>query len=261
MTLTEALQYLETTSRVSCPQITCEQAREIAEVLRGHQSIIDLVVMLEDGVKHGAGCCDEIGRGRRLTQIREHIEHVLSGRQAEQVKNQLDDAWRERDESRLLADREFTLRQRAEKERDKALVERDEARAKLREVERERWAEIDCGQPDICAKAPGCQKHWALRASELAKERDEARAKLREMEGERNAWFSVYEEAADDRERYAQAACGFAWDAGREMAALMAEVTKAERDALRAEMEALRLMPVEAAPDFDADDYAKPGKR
>lgn len=143
MSLTEALLYLETTSRVSCPQITCDQAREIAEVLRGHQSIIDLVVMLEDGVKHGAGCCDEIGRGRRLTQIREHIEHVLSGRQAEQVKNQLDDAW----------------------------SERDEARAKLREVERERRAEIDCGQSDLCAKPPGCQKHWAFKASELVRER------------------------------------------------------------------------------------------
>ncbi len=177
MSLTEALQYLETTSRVSCPQITCDQAREIAELM----------------------AC--IRRDRD---------------------------WWENDAN---------------------------------EAELERWAEIDCGQPDICAKAPGCQKHWALRASELAKERDEARAKLREMEGERNAWFSVYEEAADDRERYAQTACGFAWDAGREMAALMAEVTKAERDALRAEMEALRLMPVEAAPDFDADDYAKPVKR
>ena len=177
MKLERALQYLETTSRVSCPQITCDQAREIAELM----------------------AC--IRRDRD---------------------------WWENDAN---------------------------------EAELERWAEIDCGQPDICAKAPGCQKHWALRASELAKERDEARAKLREMEGERNAWFSVYEEAADDRERYAQTACGFAWDAGREMAALMAEVTKAERDALRAEMEALRLMPVEAAPDFDADDYAKPGKR
>ncbi len=185
MTLDQALLYLETTARVSCPQITCDQAREIAELMRD-----------------------------------------LSWKTYAQV-----------------------------------LRERDEAQAKLREVERERRAEIDCGQSDLCAKPPGCQRHWAERASELAKERDEARAKLREMEGERNAWFSVYEEAADDRERYAQTACGFAWDAGREMAALMAEVTKAERDALRAEMEALRLMPVEAAPDFDADDYAKPVKR
>ena len=181
MKLEQALQYLETTARVSCPQITCDQAREIAELM----------------------AC--IRRDRD---------------------------WWENDAN---------------------------------EAELERWAEIDCGQPDICAKAPGCQKHWALRASELAKERDEARAKLREVEGERNAWFSVYEEAADDRERYAQAACGFAWDAGREMARLDdkahefdAELYKArEYINQQARIRAIEIM----SEDFDASDYAKPGKR
>ena len=121
MTISEALQYLETTARVSCPQITCDQAREIAELMRD-----------------------------------------LSWKTYAQV-----------------------------------LHERDDALAKLREVEMDRRAEIDCGQPDVCAKPPGCQKHWAFKASALVRELNEA----------------------------------------------------------------LRPMPVEAAPDFDADDYAKPGKR
>lgn len=133
MTLTEALQYLETTSRVSCPQITCDQAREIAELMR------DLA-----------------------DQHQVDIAEMVSWKIHAQV-----------------------------------LHERDDARAKLREVERDRRAEIDCGQPDVCAKPPGCQKHWAFKASALVRELDEA----------------------------------------------------------------LRPMPVEAAPDFDADDYAKPGKR
>lgn len=98
MSLTEALQYLETTARVSCPQITCDQAREIAGLMRD----------LAD-------------------------------------QHQVDIA--------------------------EVLHERDEARAKLREVERDRRAEIDCGQPDVCAKPPGCQKHWAFKASELVRER------------------------------------------------------------------------------------------
>lgn len=34
MTLEQALQYLEITSRVSCPQITCDQALEIAALIR-----------------------------------------------------------------------------------------------------------------------------------------------------------------------------------------------------------------------------------
>ena len=41
MTLTDALQYLETTSRVSCPQITCDHAREIAELMREQQRHVD----------------------------------------------------------------------------------------------------------------------------------------------------------------------------------------------------------------------------
>ena len=37
MTLDQALAYLETTARVSCPQITCEQAAEIAELIRSER--------------------------------------------------------------------------------------------------------------------------------------------------------------------------------------------------------------------------------
>jgi len=48
MTLTEALLYLETTARVSCPQITCEQAGEIAGLLRdlSDQHQVDIAEMV-----------------------------------------------------------------------------------------------------------------------------------------------------------------------------------------------------------------------
>lgn len=36
MNIQDALQYLDTTSRVSCPTITCEQAAELAALLRGY---------------------------------------------------------------------------------------------------------------------------------------------------------------------------------------------------------------------------------
>jgi len=37
MTLEEALLYLDTTARVQCPQITCQQAEELARLLRDLQ--------------------------------------------------------------------------------------------------------------------------------------------------------------------------------------------------------------------------------
>ena len=48
MTLDQALAYLETTARVSCPQITCEQAGEIAELMRGlsDQHQVDIAEMV-----------------------------------------------------------------------------------------------------------------------------------------------------------------------------------------------------------------------
>lgn len=48
MTLDDALQYLETTARVSCPQITCEQAGEIAGLLRdlSDQHQVDIAEMV-----------------------------------------------------------------------------------------------------------------------------------------------------------------------------------------------------------------------
>ena len=36
-------------------------------------------------------------------------------------------------------------------------------------------AEIDCGQDGVCAKPPGCTRHWEERNRELVAERDEAR--------------------------------------------------------------------------------------
>lgn len=94
-----------------------------------------------------------------------------------------------------------------------------------------RIAEIDCGQEGICARPPSCQKHWAFRASELARERDEAR---RELAAERERLSSVrqllkvaekmYDECAnmltterEAHEKTKQSACGFAWDVGAEM--------------------------------------------
>ncbi len=225
MKLEQALQYLETTARVSCPQITCDQAREIAELMRD-----------------------------------------LSWKTYAQV-----------------------------------LRERDEARAKLREVERKRDAEVDCGQEGECAKPPGCQKHWAFKASELVRERNEihARFSLFDCEdgcgcGDRHCWrpgradtrciTCKLIDSLEETEEVRQAACGFAWDAGREMAVAentaafweaqhaaqkryhrMVAADKAEEvDRLQEQAESLRRQldaPVEAAPDFDADDYAKPGKR
>ncbi len=58
MTLPEILHYLDTTSRVSCPQITCEQAAEIAEMLR------DGSVSFYRGVIHSLDCTfGEMGVG------------------------------------------------------------------------------------------------------------------------------------------------------------------------------------------------------
>lgn len=149
MTLEQALQYLETTARVSCPQITCEQAREIAELIR----------------RENAYWNNEVS-------VSSNAINQLSA---------------------------------AEKERDEAL-------AKLREVERGR---------------------------------DEVIAELKAMAGVDEEW-----------ERDNQTACGFAWDCGREMAALetlnllMREYIAGNRD-----------LAIAVGEDFDADDYAKPGKR
>ena len=95
-TITELLYYLDTTARVSCPEITCERAAELAEVMRGMLRSLECEV-----------CEDQSNTIEALKQAR--------------------------------------------------------------------IAEIDCGQEGICARPPSCQKHWAFRASELARERDEAR--------------------------------------------------------------------------------------
>lgn len=46
----------------------------------------------------------------------------------------------------------------------------------------ERDAAIDCGQVDVCAKPPGCQRHWAERNAELVRERDVAIARAESAE-------------------------------------------------------------------------------
>ena len=70
------------------------------------------------------------------------------------------------------------------------LGERDYWDSRMEGLERQvealkqaRIAEIDCGQEGICARPPSCQKHWAFRASELARERDEARRELAALRG------------------------------------------------------------------------------
>lgn len=103
-TITELLYYLDTTARVSCPEITCERAAELAEVMRGMLRSLECEV-----------CEDQSNTIEALKQAR--------------------------------------------------------------------IAEIDCGQEGICARPPSCQKHWAFRASELARERDEARRELAALRG------------------------------------------------------------------------------
>ena len=57
-----------------------------------------LVVMLDDAIKRGAGCCgDAIGRGTRVTQIRRLFDDIDTGAWAESHGERLNVAWKDRD--------------------------------------------------------------------------------------------------------------------------------------------------------------------
>lgn len=109
MTLDQALAYLETTARVSCPQITCEQAAEIAELMRdlSDQHQVDIAEMVSWKV---------------YAATRHNYDQALTKLKA--VK------WSLKTTDELFAECQLGLVQ--------ARQERDEALKKLREVERER---------------------------------------------------------------------------------------------------------------------------
>lgn len=108
-------------------------------------------------------------------------------------------------------------------------------------------SEIDCGQSGVCAMPPGCQRHWAERAAELARDRDEARrqrfeanvhgALYRALSGR---WHRKFMEVVEDLAVTSQMACGFAWDTGREMARLERELDEAKYAAAEAQWAANR---------------------
>lgn len=81
MTLTEALQYLDTTARVSCPEITCERAAELAEVMRD---------MDRTEKRHAREWSDLLG-------MRDYWDSRMVGleRQVEALKKERDEARRE----------------------------------------------------------------------------------------------------------------------------------------------------------------------
>lgn len=76
---------------------------------------------------------------------------------------------------------------------EKALRERDQLRAELREVAGElmtlptkdealRLHKLeDCGQDAVCAISPGCARHWEERNRELVAERDQLRAEAEKL--------------------------------------------------------------------------------
>ena len=58
----------------------------------------------------------------------------------------------------------------------------------------------DCGQDGVCARAPGCPRHWAERNAEIVRERDEARRKLAPLYDERDASRARAEQAERQRD-------------------------------------------------------------
>lgn len=192
MTLDQALAYLETTSRVSCPQITCDQAREIAGLMRD----------LAD-------------------------------------QHQVDIA--------------------------EVIHERDEARAKLREAERE------CDEAKAeCERERTARNHWKSQAEvRLAMERTASEFSLMHQVAKDKAWSAVADEQAA-HERTKQEACGYAWDLGAEMARpegerradeFMAWLHKHGEHWKDKDWRKELGREIEVGEDFDADDYAKPGRK
>jgi len=84
MTLEQALAYLETTARVSCPQITCEQAGEIAGLLRDlsdqhlarqRQAIDALMSERDDRERDGQMACGFAWDcGREMARLEECLQ-------------------------------------------------------------------------------------------------------------------------------------------------------------------------------------------
>lgn len=80
-TITELLQYLDTTARVSCPEITCERAAELAEVMRD---------MDRTEKRHAREWSDLLGERDYWDSRMEGLE-----RQVEALKKERDEARRE----------------------------------------------------------------------------------------------------------------------------------------------------------------------
>ena len=77
------------------------QEREKAHA--GFHEVEELTRTLFYAVQNGAGCCGpSIGRGSRLRQVLDRIEQVKTGEYAESAKLRIEEAWRERDETRAL---------------------------------------------------------------------------------------------------------------------------------------------------------------
>lgn len=85
MTLTEALYFLDTNCRVQCPEISAQQARELAELLRGQEQALDLRDTLvenlrtqNDGLFEGHSILsDEVNRlAKERDEARAEVERL-----------------------------------------------------------------------------------------------------------------------------------------------------------------------------------------
>jgi hypothetical protein len=81
------------------------------------------------------------------------------------------------------------------------------ARAETAERERDRLRDMltnerDCGQDDVCAKPPGCARHWEARCHELAAGRNEARAEVERLTAPTKGRATDEELVAIGREAY-----------------------------------------------------------
>jgi hypothetical protein len=98
-------------------------------------------------------------------------------------------------EARSAADASFVRANRAEARAEKAERERDRLRDMLTN-------ERDCGQDDVCAKPPGCARHWEARCHELAAGRNEARAEVERLTAPTKGRATDEELVAIGREAY-----------------------------------------------------------
>ncbi len=141
MTLENILHYLDTTARVSCPSITCEQAEEIATLLRSEESPLvnrTLKKWLEEANR------DRGELTKQVYKLQSEVE-VLEGD---------------------LSGCEFQLHEAENLQQAACGFAWDCGR----ELERQFSKYRDCGQDKVCEFSPGCNRHWEERNRELARE-------------------------------------------------------------------------------------------